>query len=186
MSHITLSLTHLTIPCMIHTSDPSHIPRIHMTTPVSITLHNLTLQTTLPYSEGQPLTSAEADALNSLWLERVRSSFGKKVKEWMPESGDWSGVDSAAVESLQREFAEYTASYRIGGVSPNVIAREARVIARAALMAGLNAQGRKIDDLEDAEEQIKRLAASPQVLAEARSRIANLQTLGQGLLREVV
>lgn len=99
-----------------------------------------------PYVEGQPLAANEAHALNQLLHENLRNNFAAKVKK----AKDGGTLDLAA---LQADLDTYAQGYKFGNrsvgtarVTLDPVEREARALAKAAIVDTIKAKGKKLKD----------------------------------------
>ena len=138
----------------------------------TISIDGEAFEVSTPYAAGHPLTEAEAKSLNQTRCENIGNNFRKQVKE-AKEKGE-------SLDAVRASLAEYDAKYTFAmGGSPRTpvdpIEREARKIARAALVAKLAAAGKKIKDIaeEKVEAWIDQAAILPEVLKEAKKIVAS-------------
>lgn len=148
----------------------------------TITIHGLLLEAIEPYSEGHVLTADEAKALNSTFIDRVRNNFSRRVKTQLPECG-WSEAPGLA-QAIRSEFATYVATYRFDSAEQAILTREAQGLARALVMARLNAGGVRAELMttEQIDALVMTCAQTPEVLAEAQRRIEALREAADTML----
>lgn len=137
-----------------------------------------------PYAEGHVLSAAEARVLNQVRSENIGNNMREVVKTAIDK-----GEGSEEFTTLASKIAEYDTSYSFsmpGQSSPRVsrdpVEREALAIARDYVKAKLAEKGRKIKDIPDGmtaedweaklQENYEKVAASTNVIAEAKKRVA--------------
>ena len=142
-----------------------------------ITISGHSFNVPVRYEEGHELTAGEASALNQTYHENLRNNFAKKVKD----AG--ASPDTAA---LQAELDTYANDYQFGlrvagvGVSRDPVLSEAMRIAKKQVGELIKKAGKKPSDYEPAAINAAAkglIDKDPQILAIARSRVAEQQTL---------
>lgn len=145
-----------------------------------------------PYAEGYTINAAEAKALNQVRAENIGNNLRDKLKELL---------DAGNVVGAEELFAEKEAAY-IFTMSSGISSRkldpeeaEARRMARDLIKAHLAEQGRKLSTVpagmtEDEWEakldsEIDRIAATPEVLKEAKKVVAAKKKRGETLMAAV-
>ncbi len=138
------------------------------------------------YSEGHKCTAAEATELEALRRSRIASNFTKQIEKELSANGGGHGTDLPDFVKLRlgHEFATYSREYVLGAKSSDPIVREAQRLAGDLAAEELRKRGKKRSDVDDAtwKAAVARLAASPAVLAEARTRVeASRKILSEAL-----
>lgn len=134
---------------------------------VTIQSHKFTIVS--PFLAGHRLTAAEAEALNTLFAERIAKNFIEPVRRAIAKGG----VD----DTLRERIYAYSQTYKFRSKTSDPVEAEARAMARAALLARARAgQPGGVSDAEiDAELErepnyrtraLSRAAAASVVLAE--------------------
>lgn len=167
--------------------------------PRQTTIAGQTFEIPTPYTEGHPLTAAEASVLNQTFLENIRNNAAGKIKaakEAFTKAGgadaDFSidtplgGEGPDATKTLRQVIADYAGSYVFGvrvsrtSEPADPVQREARSIAREAINAKLKAGNVKRKDVDDAayEAALATHSQSEAVQTEAKRRVAAMQEIG--------
>ncbi len=137
-----------------------------------------------PYVDGSIIGLGEALVLNAALAENLRNNFSKRLKAKIDtaKSQGREALNATELAYLKTEFADYAKGYkfptlRTSRVSADPIDRAAHAIASDIVRTKLNAQGRRLEDLEeqDAERYIARIMALPQVRSEAQKRASATQ-----------
>lgn len=148
----------------------------------SLTIAGLEFDLPTRYAEGHLCTSTEAGELESLRRSRIASNFAKVIERMRDTPGESLGAGARAVHEA---FAAYAASYVLGaprGTDP--VTREATRLATDLALEELRKRGKKRGEVDDGAwtAAVARLAASPAVLAEARTRVeASRKILSEAL-----
>mgnify|MGYP005846970055 CR=1 FL=1 len=144
----------------------------------TMTIAGINFEVSTPYNEGHTVNAAEAKVLNQTRCENISNATRAKIKELASEDGSYS--DEAVREAAQI-VSEYDASYEFtlasaggGRTAKDPIQKEAESLARAAITASLKAQGRKVGDVdkEKLAEKIAEVAENPEILKQAKARVA--------------
>lgn len=148
----------------------------------TIRIRGISFECPAPYSPGHVCNAAEARVLNGAFAENVRNNFSKREEIALN-----SVVSDKDIEQLQEKFAEYAASYILGGTRGNLadpLAREARRIARIVALAELNRAGIAEEDAdkERLSARITDLAKSEDVRTEAQRRLDALAAVSEEIL----
>lgn len=102
-----------------------------------------------PYTAGHVLNEGEASALNQVLAENLRNNFASKMKNAAEAEGD------AKKELTQEDFDAYAQSYKFGvraggtRVVTDPVTREARKLAKAAIVAKIKSLGKNVKDYSD-------------------------------------
>ena len=152
----------------------------------TIVIQGLDFQISWPFTAGHVCTEAEAKALNQTRKENLANNFAKRVKD--AKALDEKNGNTTEVSSLAAEFAKLDAEYEftLANVSAaarlSPVDREARSMAKAAIVANLASKGRKLSDIpagltKDEWEakvasRIEEIAAQDNVIAAAKKQVA--------------
>jgi hypothetical protein len=159
---------------------PTHQPLV---------IQGLTFQSPLRYTEGHPLSTVEAAALNGLLAENLRNNFSKRIQDARAEAvksrGEGATLTDAEVGGLSAAFDAYAGEYVFQGRSSpraqvDPITREALRLAIVAVKGQLEKLGHKIKDLEDGtvEELASRLIEQdPRFRTAAENRLNEAKAL---------
>lgn len=136
-----------------------------------LTIGGLVFEVQAPYTAGpRELTEAEAKTLNQTRSENVGNNLRKAIGE-----GSEKGMTQ---EQLQAIVSEYDNGYTfaMGGGSRVVIdplEKECYKVAREAVRDALQAEGKKLKDVDEAklEAYLDQLVAQDDVIAEAKKRL---------------
>lgn len=144
-----------------------------------------------PYEPGHPLTSGEAQALNQLRNENIRNNMRKLVKEAMAETPN-SPLTQEKVVELQLRIDNYSNTYQFTssaeGPIPTLgaLEREVRLLAEEKAEEAIRATGVDFDTWLQGkdhqglfEQKIKELTQLPELVQEARNRIAIQQQVAK-------
>lgn len=151
----------------------------------TIVIQGLDFQVSWPFVAGHVCTEAEAKALNQTRKENLANNFAKRVKD-AKALDEKNGTNE--VSSLAAEFAKLDAEYEftLANVSAaarlSPVDREARSMAKAAIVANLASKGRKLSDVPagltkeewDAKvaARIEEIAGQDNVIAAAKKQVA--------------
>lgn len=101
-----------------------------------------------PYAEGHQLTAAEAAVLNQTFAENVRNNVASRIRK-AAEDGT-PGLSAEDVEAYASTYtfeSKGTRSSGGGRTAADPVEREARALAKTAIMAHLKAKGKKLNAL---------------------------------------
>lgn len=154
-----------------------------------------------PYSEGHSCNAAEAKTLNQVRSENIGNNLRQTVKdakELRDTKGDTTAMAklAALVEEYDRDYIFTTSAGGSGRIRLDPVEREALTIAREQVKLHLAKDGRKLTTpptgktkeewVEAVNEEIERVAALDEVLAEAKKRVKQKEKfsiqLGDGKL----
>lgn len=144
----------------------------------SLTIAGLEFDLPTTYENGHLCTLAEAGELESLRRSRIASNFAKVIERMRDTPGESLGA-------VHEAFAAYAASYVLGaprGTDP--VTREATRLATDLALEELRKRGKRRSEVDDAAwtSAVARLASSPAILAEARTRVeASRKILSEAL-----
>lgn len=86
-----------------------------------LTINGLTFEAPEPYTEGHPLTAAEASQLNQVLAENLRNNFATTVEKAKEEAAKANEIDVGEVtqdhldlEALRAAFDKYVDEYEMG------------------------------------------------------------------------
>jgi len=159
----------------------AHFPLIHSPTPSkdpqpvsTITIQGIEFSLPLLYSAGAPLSDAEAQILNGVRSDRLRSNFSAKVKAALAEG--------LSLDELRQEFADYAEGYRFQ-VQLDPVETLARRLAMEAIQAKLRAQGKPMPSDEAWINTALEVAlAKPYFREEAQRRLASAREAASQVL----
>ena len=143
-----------------------------------------------PYSPGKPMTKGEAQALNSLRAERIRSQGAKLFARLAPDGAILIPTHEALlrgkIEELDRDY-QFPLDKQASRPKSGTIESEAQFIARE--QAEEWARGCNADAMPK-EEEIERVAVEratmPSVLDEARRRVEARRRIVASSLAELL
>lgn len=147
--------------------------------------HGVNVNVAQPYAEGHTLTALEADKLNHVFADNIRTSLLAKIKR-ASEMGD---VDAKAAS---KEFQAYADSYsftiRTPKASADPVVKEANKIAKEQVFAAIRRKGGNPADYSA--EQLstfiaKVLQAKPEIRDEAERRINSSRQIAGDLLSDL-
>lgn len=152
----------------------------------TIVIQGIDFQVSWPYAAGHTCTEAEAKALNQTRKENLANNFAKRVKD--AKALDEKNGNTAETAKLASEFEKLDVEYEftLANVSAaaklSPVDREARSMAKAAIVANLASKGRKLSDVpagltKDEWEakvaaRIEEIAAQDNVIAAAKKQVA--------------
>jgi hypothetical protein len=149
----------------------------------TITFRGHDLKVTLPYGAGHVCTSAEAQALNSAFLIRLKADFKADfMKKHLADNPAIPGI-LGDEHAIREEFASFAQSYKLM-LRNDPISSVARKIAEDLVSEAMRKQGLTSSKIApaDLEARIKYFANTTHVQAEARRRVeAVQQTIGEAL-----
>jgi hypothetical protein len=147
--------------------------------------HGLSVSVPQPYAEGHVLSALEAEKLNHVLADNVRTSLTAKLKRL----AEAEGFDAAA---LADEFQTYAESYSFVVRSPRVAAdpieKEANKIAKEQVFAAIRRKGGNPSDYsaEQLSEYISKVRQhKPEIREEAARRIESTRKMAGDLLSDL-
>lgn len=147
--------------------------------------HGVSVSVDQPYAEGHVLTALEAEKLNHVLADNIRTSIIAKLKR-LAESGE---IDAQAASD---EFQAYADSYgfavRTRKASQDPVTKEAHKIAKEQVNAAIRRKGGNPSDYsaEQLSEYIgKVLQHKPEIFEEAKRRIESSRKMAGDLLSEL-
>jgi len=150
--------------------------------------HEITVTVAQPYEEGYVLTAAEAEKLNQVFADSIRTSLMSKLKKLKKLDND--SVDHAEVEHQFQQFANnYTFSIRTPKNAADPVAREANKIAKEQVFASIRKKGGNPADYsaeQIAEYVTKVLQHKPEIMEEATRRIESSRKIAGDLLDDLL
>lgn len=159
----------------------------------SKTINGLEFTISQPYDAGHPLTEAEARALNQTRSENIGNNVRAKIKE-MQEKGESESAIAAYVAEVDGKY-EFTLANVAASRKLDPIEREARSIAKELLKGHLASTGRKLTVApegltqeewdEKVEGEIDRIAASEQVLKQAKKNVDAKKKTADSLMEAI-
>lgn len=116
----------------------------------TVTIQGLQFNLSDPYTEGHPLTAAEANALNQLRAENIGNNMRKAIKEAAEAHSEV--IPDGVLQDFAAKVAEYDAAYEFSmssgsGGAPRIldpVEKRALEIARAKVRDQARTQKRKI------------------------------------------
>ena len=145
--------------------------------------HGITVNVSQPYSEGHVLSAVEADKLNRVLADSVRSAIMAKLKN----------VSEDDAPGLSDEFQNYADAYsfsvRAPKASADPVAKEANKIAKEQVLAAIRKKGGNPSDYsaeQIAEYVAKVITHKPEILAEAERRVNSSRQLAGELLDDLL
>jgi hypothetical protein len=157
-----------------------------MTTRVLKLPHGVNVSVEQPYTEGHVLSAIEAEKLNHVLADNIRTSIIAKLKR-LAEAGE---IDAA---SASEEFQHYADSYSFVVRSPKAsadpIAKEANKIAKEQVFAAIRRKGGNPSDYsaeQIAEYVAKVISHKPEIMEEATRRVNSSRQLAGELLDDLL
>lgn len=145
--------------------------------------HGITVNVSQPYAEGHVLSAVEADKLNRVLADSVRSAIMAKLKN----------VSDADASGLSDEFQHYADAYsfsvRAPKASADPVAKEANKIAKEQVFAAIRKKGGTPSDYsaeQIAEYVSKVIAHKPEIMEEAARRVNSSRQLAGELLDDLL
>lgn len=145
--------------------------------------HDITINVQQPYAEGHVLTQLEAEKLNHIFADNIRTSLMSKLKR---------ADDGISADDLQTEFQAYADAYsfapRSTKTTADPVAKEANKIAKEQVFSAIRKKGGNPADYTS--EQIadyvaKVLEHKPEIRQEAARRIESSRKLAGDLLADI-
>lgn len=147
--------------------------------------HGVNVSVDQPYAEGHVLTALEAEKLNHVLADNIRTSIIAKLKR-LAESGD---IDAAAASAEFQSYADaYEFAVRTPKASADPIAKEANKIAKEQVFAAIRRKGGNPSDYsaeQIAEYVGKVLQHKPEIRDEAARRIESSRKMAGDLLSDL-
>lgn len=150
--------------------------------PKMITIAGEQFEVRQPYAAGQPMDEAIAKSCNQTHAENVRNNTAKAVKKLLDE-----GKKTEAVKLVTDYDADYSFSTPGTRVVRDPVEKEARALAKTAILADQAKKGKKAKDIDPAklEAAIDQVSQNPEIQRLAKTRVAQKQKLGAALLEGV-
>lgn len=143
--------------------------------------HGIAINVPQPYAEGHVLSALEADKLNHVLADSIRTSLMSKLKR-LPDADAAVGAD----------FQSYADSYSFVVRSPkstvDPITKEAMKIAKEQVFAAIRRKGGNPTDYsadQIAEYVSKVLQHKPEIMDEAKRRINSSREMASDLLEDL-
>lgn len=171
-------------------------------TPVALKIQGIAFAFTPRYSEGHVLTEEEAKVLNQTLGENLRNNFATRIRAKEAEiakaaaanSEPARGFTAEEIAQFKADFAAYEAEYtfrapRVGSGPADPVQREANRIAKSIVLAALSARKIEVKSLGEGkmDELVARvIATKPEVMDEARRRVAAIQEAGDDILGDAL
>ena len=145
--------------------------------------HGITVNVSQPYTEGHVLSAVEADKLNRVLADSVRSAIMAKLK-------NVSDADAAGLSDEFQHYADaYSFSVRTPKASADPVAKEANKIAKEQVFAAIRKKGGTPSDYsaeQIAEYVAKVIAHKPEIMEEAARRVNSSRQLAGELLDDLL
>lgn len=148
--------------------------------------NDITVTVSQPYTEGYVLTQLEADKLNHIFADNIRTSLMSKLKRLRSENEGSIGPDTTA------EFQNYADNYsfapRSAKPAADPVAKEANKIAKEQVFSAIRKKGGNPADYSSeqiAEYVAKVLQHKPEIMQEAARRIDSSRKLAGDLLSDI-
>ena len=146
--------------------------------------HNINLKISQPYSEGYVLTKVEADKLNQIFTDSIRSAVTSKLKRLGSDE-----MDHADLEMTFQNFADnYSFAKRAGKAAQDPVEKEATKLAKEQVFSAIRKKGGNPADYsadQIADYVAKVLEHKPEIREEAARRIESSRQLAGDLLSEI-
>lgn len=147
--------------------------------------HDIAVSVAQPYAEGHILTALEAEKLNHVFADSIRTSLMAKIKR-LAEEGSINA--SAASKEFQAYADAYSFTVRAPKAASDPIAKEANKIAKEQVLAAIRKKGGNPADYSA--EQISEYVAKvlhhkPEIRAEAERRVSSSRQLAGDLLSDL-
>lgn len=139
-----------------------------------------------PYAEGHVLTAVEAEKLNHVLADSIRTAIMAKLKR-MAET---EGFDAATASAEFQSYADsYSFTIRSAKEPADPVEKEAHKLAKQQVLAAIRNRGGNPKDYS--EEQIseyvaKVLAHKPEIREEAARRIESARNMAGDLLGDLI
>lgn len=148
--------------------------------------HGLTVSVPQPYAEGHILTEKEAEKLNHVLADGVRTSLTAKLKRLAEEEG-------FSAEAHAADFQSYADTYSFVVRTPRAhvdpVEKEAQKIAKAQVLVAIRKKGGSPSDFSA--EQISAyvvtvLKNKPEIREEAARRVNSTREIADDLMNELL
>lgn len=147
--------------------------------------HGVNVNVAQPYAEGHKLTALEAEKLNHVLADNVRTSLIAKIKR-AAEAGD---IDAEALSEEFQGFADaYSFTVRAPKAAADPVAKEANKIAKEQVFAAIRRKGGNPSDYsaEQISEYVaKVLQHKPEIREEAERRFKSSRQIAGDLLSDL-
>lgn len=157
--------------------------------PLSIRISHYSFPLSSPFEPGHQLSEAEAAALNALRAENIRNLLSHHVRKAQQALPEGKLLSEEALEELRSHCRRLDAEYRFGQrrsvPRQGTIEKEAQAISRGFAAAALRSRGEEPSEAA-IEEEAKRLAESPAVLAEARRRVEESARVATAAIADLI
>jgi hypothetical protein len=152
--------------------------------------HGLSVNVAQPYADGHVLTAIEADKLNHVLADSVRTALTAKVKRLAGQAEEAGHAFDPSI--LADEFQTYADSYSFVVRQPRVAAdpvlKEANKIAKEQVLAAIRKKGGNPSDYsaeQIAEYIAKVIQHKPEIMEEAARRVDSSRKMAGDLLSEL-
>lgn len=148
--------------------------------------HGLTVTVEQPYAEGHVMTALEAEKLNHVLADNIRTALTAKLKRL----AEAEGFDPASVAGEFQSYADaYEFSVRTPRAAVDPIEKEAIKIAKEQVHAAIRRKGGNPADYsaeQIAEYVSKVLANKPEIREEAQRRVESSRNMAADLLSDLL
>lgn len=147
--------------------------------------HGVAVTVDQPYAEGHILTALEADKLNHVYADSIRSAIVNKLKRLVENAG--FDADEASAE-FQTYADSYSFTVRAPKAGADPIVKEANKLAKEQVFAAIRKKGGDPKDYsaEQISEYIaKVLQHKPEIHEEAARRVKSTQALAGDVLSDL-
>ena len=144
--------------------------------------HGITLNVSQPYSEGHVLSAVEAEKLNRVFADSVRSAIMAKLKNVSEDDAP------AHADDFQAYADAYSFSVRAPKAAADPVAKEANKIAKEQVFAAIRKKGGTPSDYsaeQIAEYVAKVIQHKPEITEEAMRRVNSSRKLAGELLDDL-
>lgn len=147
--------------------------------------HGVNVNVAQPYAEGHVLTALEAEKLNHVLADNIRTSLVAKIKRAVEEGN----ADAATLSKKFQAYADaYSFTVRAPKAAVDPVAKEANKIAKEQVLAAIRRKGGNPSDYsaEQLSEYVaKVLQHKPEILEEAERRVNSSRQIAGDLLSDL-
>ena len=147
--------------------------------------HEISVTVAQPYAEGHVLSALEADKLNHVFADNIRTSLIAKIKRVAEDKS----VDVSALSDEFQGFADaYTFTVRAPRTAVDPVTKEAHKIAKEQVLAAIRRKGGNPADYtaEQLSEYIaKVIQHKPEIMEEAERRVNSSRQIAGDLLSDL-
>jgi len=147
--------------------------------------HGVNVNVAQPYTEGHVLSALEAEKLNHVFADNIRTSLIAKIKR-LADEGE---INADALSTDFQAYADaYSFTVRAPKTSTDPVAKEANKIAKEQVFAAIRRKGGNPSDYtaEQISEYVaKVLQHKPEIREEAERRINSSRKIAGDLLSDL-